>query len=102
MYSLQTTYTQARQNLASLLDKIENDSAIVLIKRRDHQDVAMIKAEDLESMIETLYLLRSPANAQRLLDALSRSKQRDSAPLPQSDSLDELCEELGIVREEKK
>ncbi|WP_082712951.1 type II toxin-antitoxin system Phd/YefM family antitoxin [Geminocystis sp. NIES-3709] len=67
MFSIKTSYTQARENLANLLDKIENDSSIAVIKRRGHKDIALISADDLSSLLETIYLLRSPSNAQRLL-----------------------------------
>lgn len=47
--------------------------------------------------METAYLLRSPKNAERLLNALERSKSRTT----ESMSVEELCEELGIAKQEK-
>ena len=98
MFSIQTTYTQARENLASLLNEIENDNTIAVIKRRGHKDIALITADELSSLLETVYLLRSPHNAQRLLEALEDSKQWDKQQPPSPHSIDELCEELNIER----
>lgn len=98
MFSIQTTYTQARENLANLLNDIENDNSIAVIKRRGHKDIALICADELSSILETIYLLRSPVNAQRLLEALEDSLQWDTKIPPSPHSLDELCEDLNIER----
>jgi antitoxin YefM len=71
--TIQTTYTQARASLAKLLDKVTQDREVVLIQRRGEEEVAMIAASELESLMESAYLLRSPANAERLLSALGRA-----------------------------
>lgn len=78
---METTYTYARENLASLLDLTVNDKEIVIIKRRNSQSVALIAADELASLMETAYLLRSPKNAERLLQALEWSKSRDEQPV---------------------
>lgn len=98
MFSIETSYTHARENLASLLNEVENDSNIAVIKRRGHKDIALISAEDLSSLLETVYLLRSPSNAQRLLEALEDSKQWDKQQPPSPHTVDDLCGELGIER----
>jgi antitoxin YefM len=91
-------YTNARNGLASLLDRVSQHSEIVVINRRNKPDVALISKKELDSLIETVYLLRSPVNAQELFKAIDESKQMDdSAVEPQS--LKDLCEDLGIVRE---
>lgn len=97
MLSSQTTYTQARANLASLLDQVIDHKEIIVIKRRGNRNVALISEEELSSLLETAYLLRSPKNAARLLSALERSKERTT----ESMTVDELCEELGIDSQEK-
>ncbi len=71
--TIQTTYTQARDGLAKLLDQVTHDREVVIIQRRGEEEVAMIAASELESLLETAYLLRSPANAERLLSALGRA-----------------------------
>ncbi|WP_330203392.1 type II toxin-antitoxin system Phd/YefM family antitoxin [Cyanobacterium sp. DS4] len=98
MFSIETTYTQARENLANLLNDIENDNTIAVVKRRGHKDIALLCADELSSILETIYLLRSPVNAQRLLEALEDSKKWDTQTPPSPNSVDELCEELKIER----
>jgi antitoxin YefM len=75
--TIQTTYTQARANLARLLDKVSRDGEVVVIHRRGEEDVAMISAAELASLTETAYLLRSPENAERLLSALNRALKQE-------------------------
>lgn len=93
--TVQTTYTQARTQLATLLDEVINNREIVIIQRRGSEDVAMIAADDLTSLLETAHLLRSPKNAERLLAALSRANQQTVA----QQSIDELRHEVGIGEE---
>ena len=64
------TYTAARENLASTMDKVCTDHAPIVITRNRDQAVVMLSLEDYESLEETAYLLRSPANARRLLEAI--------------------------------
>lgn len=54
---METTYTYTRENLASLVDLTVNDKEIVIIKRRKNQSVALIAADELASLMETIYLL---------------------------------------------
>lgn len=68
------SYSYARANFAELLDQVVDNREAVVIKRRGHPDVALIAADDLRSMEETLYLMSSPANADRLLSALTRAR----------------------------
>ena len=70
---LQTTYTNARANFAGLCDKVTENREIVLIRRRKGNNVAMIAADELQSLVESSHLMRSPKNAERLLSALERS-----------------------------
>jgi antitoxin YefM len=64
------TYTAARENLASTMDQVCADHAPVIITRNRDQSVVMLSLEDFESLEETAYLMRSPANAKRLLEAI--------------------------------
>jgi antitoxin YefM len=66
----ETTYTALRENLASYLDRVVDDREVVVVKRRGARDVAIIAADELAGLEETAYLLRSPANAKRLLESL--------------------------------
>ena len=78
--TIQTTYTDARANLAKLCDRVTEDREVVVIHRRGSEDVALISAEELESLLETAHLLRSPKNAKRLLSALERAKSKKLKP----------------------
>ena len=68
------TYTAARESLASTMDRVCADHDPVIITRNRDQAVVMMSLEDYESLQETAYLLRSPANARRLLDSISELK----------------------------
>ncbi len=78
--TIQTTYTQARAQLASLLDAATNDREIIIIQRRGEEDVALIAADELAGLLETVHLLRFPHNAQRLLTALARAGGDEGLP----------------------
>ena len=79
--TIQTTYTQARASLAKLLDQVTHNREVVIIQRRGEEEVAMIAASELESLMETAHLLRSPANAERLITALGRALRDEGKPL---------------------
>jgi antitoxin YefM len=64
------TYTAARESLAATMDRVCQDHDPVIITRNRDQAVVMLSLEDYESLQETAYLLRSPANAKRLLDSI--------------------------------
>ncbi len=84
--TIETSYSHARAELASLMSRVTDDREVVVITRRNHPDVAMIAADELSSLMETAHLLRSPANAERLLAALQRSHQstnRDTSTVAQ-------------------
>lgn len=68
------TYTAARENLASTIDKVCNDRDPVIITRKRNQSVVLISLEDYESLEETAYLLRSPANAKRLIASIEAAE----------------------------
>lgn len=91
---MRTTYTSARANFAKLCDRVTADREIIIISRRGREDVALVAAEELESLEETAYLLRCPRNAQRLLTALNRAKGRRMKP----QSVDKLRAEFGLER----
>jgi antitoxin YefM len=69
------TYTSARENLASTMDRVCRDHDPVIITRNRDQAVVMLSLEDYEALQETAYLLRSPANAKRLMDAIEELNQ---------------------------
>ncbi len=69
------TYTQARQNFTGTMKKVCDDHAPLIITRKSEPPVVMISLEDYNSMEETLYLLRSPTNAAKLLKAIDDVKK---------------------------
>jgi antitoxin YefM len=91
----ETTYTFARANLASLCDEVAETREPFIIRRRGARDVALIAADELESLTETAHLLRSPKNAQRLLAALQRARSRKLKP----QSIESLRRDLGLDKE---
>lgn len=76
----ETTYTNLRQNLSSVLDHVVEQQEVVIVRRKGLRDVALIPASELAGLLETAHLLRSPRNARRLLTALRRSEGRKSKP----------------------
>jgi antitoxin YefM len=66
------SYTESRARYAEMLDGVINDREEVVITRAGHEPVVVVSLEDYESLKETAYLMRSPANARRLLDAMER------------------------------
>lgn len=90
--AIQTTYTQARANFASLWNEVTRNREVIIIERRGAEPVALIAADELEGLLETAYLLRSPANAERLLRALTRARQQEGAP----QTIEELKREVGL------
>ena len=89
---VKTTYTHARANLAKLWNDVENTREPAILERRGHEAMALLPADELSSLEETAYLLRSPNNAVRLLSALLRSRREEAAPV----DLERLEEELGL------
>lgn len=64
-------YTAAREKLATLMDRVCQDHTPVIVTRKREQAVVLVSLEDFQAMEETAYLLRSPANARRLMGAIA-------------------------------
>jgi antitoxin YefM len=92
-----TSPTEARAGFFQLLDRIAESHQICIINRRDGENVAMIAESDLNSLMETVYLFRSPANARRILDSLDEYRSGKTSP----QSIEELCQELESGGQEK-
>jgi len=90
--TIEVSYSHARQNLASLLNEVTQDRQVVIINRRGGEPAALIAADELAGLTETAHLLRSPANAIRLLKALARALKGGG----QTMTIDELSVEVGL------
>lgn len=74
------TYTESRAKYAETLNSVVEDREEVVITRAGHEPVVMVALDDYESLKETAYLLRNPANARRLLNAIERLEHGGGAP----------------------
>jgi antitoxin YefM len=70
------SYTKARSELARTMQEVIDDHAPVIITRQDKDSVVMLSLADYEAMVETNYLLQSPANARRLLKSVDEADAR--------------------------
>ncbi len=93
---VETTYTNLRAKLASVLDQVVDDREVVIVRRRGARDVALVPADELAGLMETAHLLRSPKNAQRLLTALRRARARNGKP----ESLQKLRRDMRLPSED--
>jgi antitoxin YefM len=73
---IRTTISEAQAHLDEFCDAVVCNRKVVIIKRPIGADVALVAADELSGLIETLYLLRSPRNARRLFTALKRVRCR--------------------------
>ena len=92
---VEASYAQTIPNLNVLLDRVVNDREIIYIKSQSGENVALIAADELQSLLETMHLLRSPKNAERLLNAISRARTNGE----DSQTPEDLRMELGLVKE---
>lgn len=69
------SYTELRANLAGFMDEVCNSRDALLVTRQGARSVVMISEEDYEGLMETVHLLRSPANASRLLESIEQANR---------------------------
>ena len=69
------TYSAARANLADTMDRVFDDHDPVVITRKSGKNVVLLSQEDFESWQETAYLLRTPANAKRLIKSIEHAEK---------------------------
>ena len=68
------TYTESRARYAEVLDQVINDREEIVITRQGHGSVVMIALDEYESLMETVYLMQSPANARHLRESIARHR----------------------------
>lgn len=69
------TFSEARNKLKAILDRVVNDADYTIITRRDADDAVVMSLEYFNSLLETVYLLKSPANAVHLERSIAQYKQ---------------------------
>jgi antitoxin YefM len=69
------TYTDLRANLAKYMDEVCDSHAPLHVTRQNARSVVLVSEEEYEGMMETLHLLRSPANAERLLRSIAEADE---------------------------
>lgn len=63
-------YSNARKNFRSLIDKVNDDSEVVIVTTKDNKNAVLLAEDDYNSMIESLYLITNPANARHLEESI--------------------------------
>lgn len=69
------SFTEARNALKSVLDQVVNDADCTVITRRDSDDAVVMSLDFYNSLMETVYLLKSPANAEHLSSSIEQYLQ---------------------------
>ena len=72
---MQVTYSHLRENLSSIMDKIEDNSLVCAVTRKGHKPIILMTLDDYESMDETAYLTSSPENKKRLMKSIKQIEQ---------------------------
>lgn len=80
------SFTEARNSLKSVLDQVVNDADCTVINRRDSEDAVVMSLDFYNSLMETVYLLKSPANAEHLRTSIEQFQQ---GQIQERDLLDE-------------
>jgi antitoxin YefM len=73
------SYTDLRQNLVKYMDEVCDSRAPLVVTRQNARPVVMLSLEEYESIAETLHLLRSPANADRLLRSIASAQAGEAS-----------------------
>ncbi|MEZ4734106.1 MAG: type II toxin-antitoxin system Phd/YefM family antitoxin [Caldilineaceae bacterium] len=90
--ALRVSDTQVRTQLSVLWDEIIHNREVVIIHRKGVDDIAMIAADELRSLLETVHLVRSLKNSERLLTALARAAEGSVQP----QSIEQFRCDLGL------
>jgi len=83
-------FSEARNSLRTVIDQVVEDADVTVISRRDAPDAVVISFDHYSSLMETVHLLSSPANAAHLARSIAqsrsgRSRQRDLIEVPDAD-----------------
>ncbi len=95
--NIEVSEREAMAQLPALMARAVADREVVMVRRVDGADVALIAAEELDGLLETAHLLRSPRNAERLLRALERARRERPKPVRlESVTLDQVRLDVGL------
>ncbi|MBZ2188784.1 type II toxin-antitoxin system prevent-host-death family antitoxin [Alcanivorax sp. JB21] len=84
------SFTEARNGLKSVLDGVVNDADTTIIARRDAEDAVVMSLEYYNSLMETVHLLRSPANAAHLSESIAQYRAGQARQrTPSGEALDD-------------
>jgi antitoxin YefM len=97
MLSQEISYSQVQENLGYVLDNVYDLREIIVIKRQNGKNIALIAEEELSSLLESVYLLRSPENAKRLFRSLEWAASGEGI----SQSLEDLKQEINLESAKK-
>jgi antitoxin YefM len=75
------TYSELRADLKSWMDTVCDSRSPLLVTRQNARSVVMISAEEFEGLMETVHLLRSPANAAQLLESIEQANSGELSEL---------------------
>lgn len=73
-----TTYSNARKNFKTIIDKVNDDSEAVIVTTKNDKNAVIISEDDYNSIMETLYLQQSPANAKRLNESIANLERSNT------------------------
>ncbi|MCA1752812.1 MAG: type II toxin-antitoxin system Phd/YefM family antitoxin [Cryomorphaceae bacterium] len=75
-----TTYSDFKRNIKAYLEKVLSMGAPLFVTRSKGNDVVVLSKSEYNSMLETFHLLKSPKNAERLMEAVKQDKQGGGSP----------------------
>jgi antitoxin YefM len=90
--AIETSYSEVQGHPDEYMDRVVDDAEVLYVRRPNGKNIATIGADELSSMLETRYLLASPENAERLIEALHDAREGRGNRM----SLDELRTEVGL------
>jgi len=82
-------FSEARNGLKKVIDRVVADADIAVIKRRDAPDAVLMSLDTFNSMMETVHLLKSPANAAHLTKSIAQLRAVKKTPRSGSTNLAE-------------
>ena len=83
------SFSEARKHLKSVLDTVNDDANATIVTRRDADDAVVMSLDYYNSLMETVYLLKSPANAAHLADSIAQYKAGKTVPRELIDTADD-------------